>query len=305
MSNSTLVDPQGPENLPGDIEDLETSLTLAVEASAPTGEPVDDDSVEEPTEDNTPKANRPEYIPEKFWTGDVETSIAKMGEGYKNLESVYGRMANDLGVQRKLTDKLLALEKRSADLGQEKPQPEAPALPKIDPRELIENPDETLGKYLSAREEHLRKQIAEEKRQEQLAQQEQAFLAKHPNYETVANSNEFVTWVTSSPLRQRAAQLAANGDYTVADELLTEFQALQGNGPAPVTRQDEGGDPISAARRAATESAAQASGGEATSSGKIYRRSDLIALKLEKPEKYSDPRFQDEILRAYAEGRVR
>jgi hypothetical protein len=38
-------------------------------------------------------------------------------------------------------------------------------------------------------------------------------------------------------------------------------------------------------------------------SAKIYRRSDLIRLQLEDPQRYMD--MQPEIMSAYAEGRVR
>ena len=295
MSTTSLVDHGDPENAPGNIDELENSLREAV-ASPPQDE--DKGKKDEDTSEEG-KVEKPDYIHEKFWTGDIEESLRKQYESHKSLESAYGRMANDLGTQRKLTDRLLALDKRASDLGEDKE--EAPSLPKIDARELIDNPDETLSKYLSAREEHLRKKLEEEQRLTFAQQQEQEFLQRHPDYEEVATSEEFAQWVTSSPLRQRAAQLAAGGDYSVADEMLTEFKALQGQGPAPAKSQDPD---VEAAKKVATESAAQASGGERPK-GKIYRRADLIQLKLEKPEVYSDPSFQEEIMRAYAEGRVK
>lgn len=37
-------------------------------------------------EDGTPAVERPEYIPEKFWTGDVDESVKKMSQSYVELE---------------------------------------------------------------------------------------------------------------------------------------------------------------------------------------------------------------------------
>ena len=56
-----------------------------------------------------------------------------------------------------------------------------------------------------------------------------------------------------------------------------------------------------------TESAANAptTGNQQTAAGKVYRRADLIALKQQRPEVYADPVFQQEILQAYADGRVK
>jgi hypothetical protein len=64
-------------------------------------------------------------------------------------------------------------------------------------------------------------------------------------------------------------------------------------------------------QKADTEGARKASleGGSgndaAAPTGKVYRRADLIRLKMEKPQVYEDPGFQAEILLAYAQGRVK
>jgi len=308
-----------PESSIDDLDDLENSLKVAADetkAAALAGTSDTDEQQNDNSQnagDSQEPVDRPPWMPKKFWVeGDLDASISKMGAGYQNLESAYGRMANDLGTQRQITDKVLAMDKRTRDLGDEpgKPQP-----PTVDAAALVDDPTKTLDIYWQQREKQLRQEMAQEAQATARAAEEVSFLNKHPDYVVTAQSSDFSSWVSSSPLRLRAAQMARDGDYSVADELLTEYTALQGTGPALVLRDDKGnavastGDPdLDAARAASTESAAQASGsgsGAAKSEGKIYRRSELIRLKVEKPELYADPGFQAEILRAYAEHRVR
>ncbi len=149
-----------------------------------------------------------------------------------------------------------------------------------------------------------------------MAAQEAAFMSKYPDYANLANDGKFVDWVTSSPLRQRAAALARDGDFVIADELLTEYGVFKGTGPQPVLRDAAGNTVVTtesteaeleAARKAGTVSAAQASVSQtgAVTSKQLYRRSELIRLKQERPEVYGDPVFQAEIMAAYVDGRVR
>lgn len=45
--------------------------------------------------DQPPAAQRPEHIPEKFWTGDLATSSQKMAEAYAKLEAARGDASAD------------------------------------------------------------------------------------------------------------------------------------------------------------------------------------------------------------------
>lgn len=302
------------ENAPGDLEGLQETLEVTTRSTEPERAELGADKQQNANESGTTDSvEKPDFIPDKFWTGNVEESVAKMGEGYKNLESAYGRQSNDLGVQRQITDRLLsqgpapATDTRTSGTSQ---PPKERKKVKIDPGQLVDNPTEALDAYFEVREAELREEFDQRLRSQETREEELAFVQKHPDYAQIAADEQFAGWVNSSPLRSRAAELASGGDFTVADELLTEYKALNGKGPAPVTRDADGNNVTSsdesallaAAKQASTESAAQAN----HSSGKpTYRRADLIALKVEKPDVYSDPKFQDEILRAYAEGRVR
>jgi hypothetical protein len=132
---------------------------------------------------------------------------------------------------------------------------------------------------------------------------EQAFANKHPDYNDVITSEAFSSFVKASPSRSRVAQSAARGDYLSADTLLAEFKA-QKKAAADLAAQ-AGNSGVEAARKAGLESAAQARGTVSSGSQRVYRRAELIELKLRKPELYSDPAFQAEIMLAYREGRVK
>jgi hypothetical protein len=286
-----------PVNAPGDLNGLEASLKAAAKEAkdaAKGGKP----SPQAPTGQTVQTQSRPEYIPEKFWTGNEQESLTKMAGAYSNLESAYGRMANDLGVQRKLTDRLLALDKRDSDLGN-RPAP----APRVDPKRLVDNPTETLDNYWKEREKSLRDEWEAEQQKMTAAAREQAFVTRHPDYATTAQSPEFLAYANGDPFRAAAAAQAAQGDLAAADQLLTQFKAHRQSNTST-----QGSNPnLEAARRAGTESAANASeqGRQTSGSKRIYRRADLIQLKMDKPHVYEDPSFQAEIYAAYQEGRVK
>jgi hypothetical protein len=86
-------------------------------------------------------------------------------------------------------------------------------------------------------------------------------------------------------------------DYDSANELLTTYKELRG-----VKAQQS--EKASDATRAKSMKAAQVDvGGSGESSKRVYRRADLIRLKMTDPARYDA--LNDEILTAYAEGRVK
>lgn len=286
---------------PGDIDQLQKDLSAAVTAQPAQGGG-SGNSAQGATQN---KAERPSWCPEKFWNAEKgEVDSVKLAESYSNLESSYGRMANDLGHQRKLTDRLLDL-KRETDLQQQQP-PKPPAL-KGD--ELLENPSEALDRYLAAREAQRESPAVSRVQQLEAQMAAQALISKHPDYQTVASEPEFLAWVQASPYRARlGAQVAQQQDWVAADELLTEYKdRKRSQAPAPQQTQQKPQaneqELLDQARKAGLEGSGGGSG--SGKSGKVYRRADLLELKLRKPEVYYDEQFQAEILKAYAEGRVK
>jgi hypothetical protein len=272
----------------GDLDAVEKELSEAVTAANAKAKA---DATDDTQEQEAHEAD----IPEKYRGKSLEDII----EMHRNLESQYGRMANDLGQQRKLTDRLLDL-KRTDDLEKYGDEPK-PKRVEVSSSELLDNPTEALEKVLSQREAAIRADYEQRMAQLEAGLAQERFVQKHPDYDAITADPKFAEWLQSSVIRQQAAQQAYNGNYAVADALLSEFKAQTQT--QEKTEKSTAADEKAAARAASLESSSQSTGQK--SGGKVYRRADLIRLKVEKPSVYEDPQFQEEILRAYSEGRVK
>jgi hypothetical protein len=136
---------------------------------------------------------------------------------------------------------------------------------------------------------------------------QQEFMTKlqsdFPDFQTTVADPEFAQWIQASPVRLRLYAAADNLDFDSAAELLNTWKLVK---PAPVEQkpQVQAVSPeVKADRAAAMKAVAVDTGSTGNVSAKIYRRSDLIRLQLEDPQRYMD--MQPEIMSAYAEGRVR
>lgn len=282
--NSIIVETQ---EVNADLKALTDSLTdersLPDESkAAPSGKPSGDE----------------DWMPAK-WRGKTDQERAEM---YRNLESAYGRQANDLGTQRKLTDQFL-LDKRARDLGidPERAPERKPREVRVTAAELLAEPGAVFARELDSLEQNV-EQLVNRKLSEAGAQtQAQKFYEKHADAEQVTASAEFQAFLEESPVRSRAAALVRNtGDVETADALLTEFKARSARSQSRESEPEDEG--VKRARAASLEGSG-GNGGNNSPSKKIYRRADLIALKMRDPERYAE--LNDEIVRAYAEKRVK
>jgi hypothetical protein len=127
---------------------------------------------------------------------------------------------------------------------------------------------------------------------------QQKLSKEHPDFSQIVNEAGFQDWVKSSPIRLGLyARADGEFDYDSAHELLSTYKELRG-----VKAQQS--EKASDATRAKSMKAAQVDTGGSGESGKrVYRRADLIRLKMNDPARYEA--LNDEILSAYAEGRVK
>lgn len=295
---STLVDI--PENEIGDMDGLENDLETAAAASAEL-EKLEAIAVAEEAAKAVPDID-PRY---------QGKSVADVIAMHQNAEAKIGELGNDVGHYRKLTDQLLDV-KRLEDLQKGGVEAEAQGfnIPEITSTELLDNPTEALRRAAEAA--YQQGVDASNKRMDTIEASlvERDFTQKHPDAGTIANDPKFLEWVKVSPTRVRAAQAAYNKDWGVADDLLSEWKSLPSavekviSQPAATPASQRNDTNLQAAKRASTETKGSSTPVDAPS-GKIYRRSDLIQLKLSKPAVYEDPQFQAEIIQAYREGRVK
>ena len=221
-------------------------------------------------------------LPEKY----REKSLEEVVRMHQEAEKLIGKQAQEVGEVRKLADELL-----KQNLGSKQQQVEVE--PEVDffenPQKAVQNTIDKHPDVLAARQagmEFKRMQI-----QQKLAQD-------HPDYTQVVNDSEFQNWVKSSPIRLGLyAKADGEFDHDSANELLSTFKQLRG------VRVKESGQADNAARAKTMKAIEVDTGGSGESSKRVYRRVDLIRLKMQDPNRYDA--LSDEIMAAYAEKRVR
>ena len=225
-------------------------------------------------------------IPEKY-RGKSVAEIAKMHE---EAEKLIGRQANEVGELRKLTDEILKQQ-----LASQKPQQQE----EVSEVDFWSDPDTYLNKKLETHPDIL----AARQLQLQTKMQQTASMLQqnHPDFQTIASSQDFQDWVAKSKVRTELYVRADKDfDYDSADELLTSYKALRGVKQEVAQQQVKD---LADNRNKQLKAASVDSGGGNVSSAKIYRRTDLIRLKMTDPARYEA--LQPEIMAAYAEGRVK
>lgn len=237
-------------------------------------------------------------------TSDVDPRFAgksteEIVSMYRNLESHSGRLASQLGEARTNLHTVIT-GKRESDLRQNGGTIETTPV-KIQPADILSNPTEAIDRYLTSRQSPevnaLQQRLAQ--LESQLANTTLRF--NHPKAEEETADPAFAAWVRQTPLRQQLASRAANGDASSADMLLTEWQTAKASGKDAVQNVSERARDL--AQRTSLEG--RSSGSEGTGKSKrTYKSSDLIALRMNDPDKYENPAFQREITQAYIEKRV-
>jgi hypothetical protein len=221
-------------------------------------------------------------IPEKYKGKNIE-DVIKM---HQEAEKLIGKQAQEVGEVRKLADELL---KQSLT----KQAPPTEVEPEID---FFEDPKKAVRQTLEAHPDVLAaKQAAQEFKKMNI---QQRLAAEHPDFQQVVQDPEFAEWVKQSPVRMGLyARADSEYDYDSANELLSTFKSLK-----QVKRQTEVKQAQEATEKT-LKSATVDTGGTGESSKRVYRRADLIRLRMTDPDRYNA--LQDEIMQAYADGRVK
>jgi hypothetical protein len=233
-------------------------------------------------QETTAEEQKPEEpeVPEKY-RGKSVADIVRM---HQEAEKVISRQGLEVGEVRKLADELLR--------SQLQPKKEVEQPKEVD---FFENPQEAIRLAVETNPEVVAaKQYAVQARQEQARQ---ALAAKHPDYGHLIQDPEFSSWVQGSKVRMSLLKQADAYDVDAADELFSTFKQLRQVKQSQV-QQVEKTD-----RNKVMQAAAVDTGGSGESGRKVYRRADLIRLKMTDPARYDA--MGDEILAAYAEGRVK
>jgi hypothetical protein len=220
-------------------------------------------------------------LPDKYRDKSLE-EVVRM---HQEAEKLIGKQAQEVGEVRKLADELI-----KQNLSSKQPQQEEPEV------DFFENPQKAVQATIDRHPDVLaaRQAGVDFKRM----QVQQKLTKEHPDYSQVVGDPEFQNWVKGSSVRLGLyAKADAEFDYESANELLSTFKQIRG---VQATKAEQ----TSTATRAKNMKAAQVDiGGSGESSKRVYRRADLIRLKMTDPSRYES--LSDEIMQAYQEGRVR
>lgn len=256
------------------------------ESFDPTLDTIDEEQVQEtPKVEQTPEPVVVEkVIPDKYKDKSLE-DIVKM---HQEAEKMIGRQAQEVHEVRSLADQLLKRQLESDTKSQT-----VESAPEVD---FFENPQDSIKRAIENNPAVLEaKQANLELKRMKTAQQ---LASKHPDFGTIANDTGFQEWVKASPIRLSLyAKADAEFDFSSADELLSTYKELKQVRTNNV--QETGKKQQAQALRAA--------GVDTSGSGevakKVYRRADLIRLKMTDPDRYE--LLQPEIMAAYQQGRVK
>jgi hypothetical protein len=226
------------------------------------------------------EAVKPE-LPDKYRGKNVE-DIVRM---HQEAERLIDRQAREVGEVRRLADELLRSQLTKPVVEQEKPV-------EVD---FFENPQEAIRRAVDSNPKVLAAEAYSMQAQKGMAQAKLVQL--HPDFGNIVRDNEFANWVRSSKIRTQLFNLAEAYDLDAADELLSTYKQLKAVKQENVKQVDN------TLRDKTLKSVAVNTGGSGETSKKIYRRADLIQLKLRDPQAYAAR--QEEIDQAYQEGRIR
>ena len=228
------------------------------------------------------KIDAPE-LPEKYRAKSLE-EVVRM---HQEAEKLIGKQAQEVGEVRKLADELL---KQNLSSKQQRIQEDEPEV------DFFENPQKAVQATIDRHPDVLAaRQAGQDFKRMQI---QQKLAENHPDYSQVVNDSEFQSWVKSSPVRLGLyAKADAEFDYDSANELLSTFKQLRG---VKAKETEQAG---TAARTKSMKAAQVDVGGSGESSKRVYRRADLIRLKMTDPARYET--LSEEIMQAYSEGRVR
>lgn len=221
-------------------------------------------------------------LPEKYQGKSIE-EVAKMHQEVEKRLSIQGQ---EIGEVRKLADELIRQNLESKQQLARKIEPEV---------DFFEDPQAAIQKAVDNHPDVQSSKLAFANLQKMQIKQ-QLSLA-HPDFNEIANDQNFADWVKSSPVRIKIFTAADAGyDFDSANELLSTYKQIRG------ARAKQGEVLQENNRQLSLRAAGVDAGGSGESSKKTYRAIDLQNLLNTNPDRYTA--MQDEIMRAYSEGRV-
>ncbi len=263
---ATLIDTGRHED--DDVEASEESQPTLENTVAPVQE-----TTTEPVEEASD-------VPDKY-QGKSISEVVKM---HQEAEQLLGRQSSEVGELRKVVDEfVMSQSKREETVDEEE----------ID---YFSDPEKAIQKAIEKHPAVVEAQKASITMKQSAAQN--ILTQKHPDMKEILQDEAFLNWVKESSFRTKLLSEAdRNYDYEAADEIFSLWKDRKAlvTQTASVEKQSR----ANTVRNASTGNAS----GSSEKGKKIFRRADIIKLMRNDPSRYEA--LQDEIMRAYAEGRVK
>jgi hypothetical protein len=224
-------------------------------------------------------------VPEKYQGKSLEEVV----QMHQEAEKLLGRQSSEVGELRKVVDDYIS-QSITTPAPQQYVEPEDDIDYFTDPQAAVNRAIENHPKIREAEQ-----YSAQYKKQTSLSM----LQSRHPDMQDILNDPKFAEWIKASKIRTQLFVQADQGyDADSADELFTLWKERK-----TVAQQT-----ASVEKQARKQSLKAANTGNARGSAegsrkKVYRRADIIKLMKNDPDRYQA--LSDEIMAAYAEGRVK
>ena len=249
-----------------------------VDAIENEADEIQQEEVEQPQEESS--------LPEKYQGKSLEDVV----QMHQEAEKLLGRQSSEVGELRKVVDDYISSQTPTPAPQQQYVEPEDDIDYFTDPQAAVNRAIENHPKIREA--QHY---TAEYKKQSSLA----ALQSRHPDMQDILNDNGFAEWIKASKIRtQLFVQADQQYDADAADELFTLWKDRK-----TVAQQTANVEKQARKQSLKAANTGNARGSAEGSRKKVYRRADIIKLMKNDPDRYQA--LSDEIMAAYAEGRVR
>ena len=237
------------------------------------------------TEAEQPQEEEQPTIPDKY-QGKTLEQVVQM---HQEAEKLLGRQSSEVGELRKVVD----------DFIQNQTQQQAPQQ-YVEPEDDIDYFTDPQAAVNRAIENHPKIREAQEYSAHYKKQTSLAMLnSKHPDMQDILQDPKFAEWIKGSKIRTQLF-VEADQQYNAeaADELFSLWKERKN-----IAQQTAAVEKQSRKQQLKAANTGSAQGSAEGSRRKVYRRADIIKLMKTDPERYQA--LSDEILKAYAEGRVK
>ena len=263
-------------------------MSIVVDVAPQTGEPItDQQEVVTEVQNEETQQTEPE-IPAKYAGKSMEEVI----EMHQQSEKQMSKQSNEVGEQRKLIQSLIDAQNKATDTA----PPEETVTQEdnffTDPVKAVNQAIENHPDVIKAREERVGNVQTHN-----LAALDKAY----PSWQETVQDSSFQKFIGDSPTR---TEMFRKADTEYRSDLAIElFDWYTQTAMSEKTQEAKAEEKTKIQRNLKKTSSETRSSGDSVGGKKIYRRADLINLQVTDPNRYAS--LADEILSAYAEGRVK